>query len=61
MESTSEWQKMIFDNIGQRRLHMIERANCILQYKSVLLFRTGSTDTNNEFIKSENNNNNDDI
>lgn len=33
MESTSEWQKMVFDTIEARRLHMIERANFITKHK----------------------------
>ena len=33
MESTSEWQKSVFNAIENRRLHMIQRANFIIKHK----------------------------
>ena len=33
MASTYEWQKVVFDTIETRRLHMIERANFIIKHK----------------------------
>ena len=42
MESTSKWQKVVFDTIEMRRLHQIERANFILNHK---LARSSRTNT----------------
>ena len=33
MESTSEWQKSVFNAIENRRLHMIQRANFVIKHK----------------------------
>jgi alpha-D-ribose 1-methylphosphonate 5-triphosphate synthase subunit PhnL len=49
-ESTSEWQKIVFDSIEQRRLYMITRANFILDYKLVLLMKPTSNNTDNTSV-----------
>ena len=48
MESTSEWQKTIFNAIKNRRLHMIQRANFMIKRK----LRTSPNTRNN--IQNEN-------
>ena len=48
MESTSEWQKSVFNAIENRRLHMIQRANFMIKYK----LRTSPNTRNN--IQNEN-------
>jgi hypothetical protein len=42
MESTSEWQKLVFDAIEILRLHMIKRGNLIKKYKLAIGFNTGN-------------------
>ena len=48
MESTSEWQKSVFNAIENRRLHMIHRANFMITHK----LRTSPNTRNN--IQKEN-------
>ena len=40
MESTSTWQKIVLDTIEMRRLHQVERARFIIQYKLATSFHT---------------------
>ena len=45
MESTSEWQKSVFNAIENRRLHMIQRANFMIKHK---LWTSRNTRINNQ-------------
>ena len=40
MESTSEWQEVVFDAIETRRVHQIKRAKFLLQHKLATAFIT---------------------
>lgn len=50
MESTSEWQQMVFDTIETRRLNMIKRANCVIKHKLATSFDINNNLQNKQFI-----------
>ena len=49
MESTSEWQKSVFNAIENRRRHMIQRANFMIKHK-LRTSRNTRNNTQNENI-----------